>query len=64
MRLSLILVLGLLSGCITTSETDNAGMKTTRHYVLFIPVSKRVTQSPAHQAAAVTTSGPTRQSSH
>jgi hypothetical protein len=55
MRLCLILVLGLFSGCITVSEIDNAGMKTTRNYVLFVPVKKTVTQTQSHQQQADTT---------
>jgi len=55
MRLCLILVLGLFSGCITATEIDNAGLKTTRNYVLFIPVRKSVTQLPPRQQQADTT---------
>ena len=55
MRLCLILALGLFSGCITATEIDNAGLKTTRNYVLFIPVKKTVTQLPPSQQKADTT---------
>ncbi|HVJ69455.1 MAG TPA: hypothetical protein VM510_15875 [Caulifigura sp.] len=46
MRRCLILVcaVGLLSGCITATEIENSGLKTTRSYVLFIPVKKSVVQ--------------------
>ncbi len=54
MRLGLILVLGLLSGCITSSETTNSGLKTTRTSFLFIPVSKSVTQTQHRAPQTVT----------
>ena len=46
MRLCVILgcAVGLLSGCITATEIENSGVKTTRSYVLFIPVKKTVVQ--------------------
>ena len=57
MRRCLMLVAGLLAGCITASETDNAGIKTTRTYALFVPVSKSVSQSKPRQSPADTKIG-------